>query len=1203
MAFRFVLGRAGTGKTAYCHREIKERLLESPSGRPMIWLVPEQATFQAEYALVSSPELGGTLRAQVLSFRRLAWRVMQEVGGTARLPIDETGKKLLLHSIIHKQKDKLRRFNTSADQMGFLDGLNQLFTELKRYCVSADGLAQFWQERTKKEGVFRGGGLDDKLHDLQLLYGEFESELSRLYLDGEDYLTLLAQQVQQSEYVCGSEVWVDGFHGFTPQEFDVLVKLAACADSVTLTLCLDRDYPAGSQPHELDLFHPTARTLLQLRRRLDEHGIQVMPPVVLPSEPPVRYRSSPMLAYLESHWDDRVKQPYTPSQEERFAPASVHLSATVNRRAEVEGVARDIVRLVRDEGLRWRDIAVSVRDAQAYGDLLAGTLTDYGVPHFFDQKRTVMHHPLVELIRSSLEALRTNWRYDPVFRCVKTGFFLPFGQSRDKETELIIDKHAMDQLENYVLAFGIQGSRWTASEDWRYSYRTSLEQDDEQMREAEQAFLRKINACRRLIADPLAALHSAMKRQATVKERVEGLYELLVSLRVPDRLEAWSQSALRDGQAEKAREHAQVWDRVMDMFDQLVELMGDESISLDLFSELIETGFESMKLGLVPSTLDQVLIGSMDRTRSGQVKHVFIVGVNEGIMPARMTENGVLSEQEREQLTETGLTMAEGSRRKLLDELFLIYCAFCTPSQGLWLSYSLADEEGKTLLPSDVLRQVKKLFPQLKERLLLNDPQSSSALTEQMEYVAHADKSLSLLAVQLKMWMKGVPMSGVWWSVYNWFARQPEYAGALSRMLEAVTYSNRAAELPPETSRELYGDLIRTSVSRMERFVACPFSQFASHGLRLQERRVFRLEAPDIGQLFHAALSMFADTAIKEGADWGAMSPEQVRDRAALVVDLLTPKLQGEILLSSKRYRYIARKLTQVVGQAALMLGEHARRSEFQPIGLEVGFGTGQPIPPLFYELNNGVSMELRGRIDRIDRADTERGTLLRVIDYKSSSKPLNLTEVYYGLSLQMLTYLDVILTHAPVWLGKEAMPAGVLYFQVHNPVLNASNRLSVEAAAKEIKKKFKMKGLLRDDPDIVRMMDSGLIQSSGYSELLPAAIKSDGSFYKSSSVATDGQWDTLRRYVKRTIRDIGSSMTDGCIDIAPYRMGQATACMNCAYRPVCQFDAQLEGNAYKGLPAMGKDKVWELMERHAGREDIGLRLVRDAAEEGEKKA
>ncbi|MEK8129416.1 helicase-exonuclease AddAB subunit AddB [Paenibacillus filicis] len=1180
MAFQFVLGRAGTGKTTYCLHEIKKELKEAPQGPALIWLVPEQATFQAEYALISDPELGGTLRAQVLSFRRLAWRVMQEVGGTARLPIDDTGKKLLLHRLLHKHRDRLRSMHGAADQAGYLDHMNQLFTELKRYRISADELADFYGTRVASSER-SGASFANKLHDLQLVYAEFQTELSRLYLDGEDYLTLLAGQIGQSAYLRHAACWMDGFHGFTPQESAVVEQLALHADEVSMTLNLDRPYAAGTSLHELELFHPTARTMMQVSQRLAELGLDVKPPVVLEASPPVRFSSNPVLAHLERHWGMGVKPAYRMRPEER-ASSALHITAAVHRRAEVEGIAREIRRLVREEGLRWRDCAVSIRNIEAYGDLIAGTFADYGIPLFLDQKRSVLHHPLVEFVRSALEVARQHWRYDAVFRCIKTGFFLPMQKRDDKESGQAgerVSRLGFDQLENYVLAFGIQGSRWREGTDWTYRYHTSIEHEENDQG-GDSAFLRSINRYRRLVSEPLGAFQDRLRERKTVRGRVEALYELLTGLHVPERLEAWGQSALKNGQPEKAREHAQVWDKLIDMLDQLVELTGDEETSLEQFVKLLEAGAESIKLGLVPPTLDQVLIGSMDRTRSAGVRHLFVLGVNEGVMPAKIVESGVLTEAERLHLASQGLQLAEDSRRRLLDEAFLIYNALCTPSDGLWISYPLADEEGKSLLPSDVIRQLKRLFPDLTEGLMLNEPEAQAETGEQLDFVSHPDKALSLLVVQLKQWMRGAPIHGVWWSVYNWFARQPAFSGKLARMTESLQYTNRIAPLAEATSRELYGDTIDTSVSRMERFVACPFSQFASHGLRLKERRMFRLEAPDVGQLFHAALSQFAEQIVAEGADWGGMTAAECERRAALVIDALSPRLQGEILLSSKRYHYIARKLKQVIGRAAFMLGEHAKRGQFQPIGLEIGFGAGEQIPALHYDLDNGVRMNLRGRIDRIDRADTENGALLRVIDYKSSSRALQLGDVYYGLSLQMMTYLDVILRHSPLWLGTQAQPAGVLYFHVHNPVLQVKNALSAEQVDKELKKRFKMKGLLTADPDTVRLMDSALIGASGYSELLPVALKTDGGFYKSSSVATEQEWSTVRRHVQRTIREIGTSMTDGHIAIEPYRKGTTVACQTCSFQPVCQFDSQLAGNSYKQLPMLGKDLALELMER-----------------------
>ncbi|PZE22711.1 helicase-exonuclease AddAB subunit AddB [Paenibacillus xerothermodurans] len=1189
MAIKFVLGRAGSGKSEYCLRNIKEKLTEAPIGRPLILLVPEQATSLAEHALVSSPELRGTLRAQVLSFHRLAWRIMQEVGGTARLPIDATGKVLLLYKILHKNRDRLKVFHTSAEQIGFIEKITELFTEFKRYCITADGLTDF-AANTLFEGP-TSTSLSDKLHDLELLYGAFETELSKAYLDGEDYLTLLAAQLPESNYVRGAECWIDGFHGFTPQELAVVEVLAGSCSNLTMTLTLNREYRPGDTLHELDLFHLPARTMLQLRARFDELQIPVEKTIILASQPPVRFQNSPMLAYMEGTFEHRLKKPYgggaaaaKPDGNPSSAETGVRLSAAVNRRAEVEGAARDILKLVREGGVRYRDIAISVRNTEGYGDLLAATLADFGIPHFFDRKRSVMHHPLVEFVRSALDVILHYWKYDAVFRCVKTDFFLPVhdGDNPDR-----LDRHAMDRLENYVLAFGIHGARWYDGEPWTYSLRSSLEQPDSEMNKSEEAFLHKINACRRRVVEPLLAFQNRMKCAKHVQGRVEAIYQLFTDLNVPERLEGLSQQAIQAGNPEKAREHAQVWDRLMDMLDQLVDLMGEEDVSSETFAGLMEAGMESIRLGLVPPSLDQVLIGSMDRTRTGSVKHVFVLGVNEGVIPARLKEDSVLSERERDVLTDRGMPMAEGSRRRLLDEVFLVYNAFCTPSVCLWLSYPLADEEGKSLLPSEVIRHMKRMFPFVKERLLLSEPTAAMSLSEQLDYVEHPAKTMSLLLVQLKQWLKGEPISDVWWAAYNWFVRQPGWGKRLEALMRSLRYTNEAVPLSLETSRRLYGEHVLTSVSRMERFVACPFSQFVSHGLRLKERRIYRLEAPDIGQLFHAALSMFASEVSVQPGQWARLTAEECLTIAGQVVDRLAPRLQSEILFSSKRHHYIARKLKQVIGRAAMILGEHARRGQFEPIGLEIGFGAGQPIPPLSYWLDNGVRLDVRGRIDRVDRADTEQGTLLRVIDYKSSATALHLAEVFYGLSLQMLTYLDVILTHSKAWLGTEAQPAGVLYFHVHNPLLQLKNRISAEQADAELRKKFKMRGLVRADAETARLMDGALGDASGHSQFIPVAMKADGSFYKNSSVADDGQWDILRDYVRRTIKGIGSSMTGGHVEIEPYRMGTEAACTFCAYKSVCQFDTQFEANEFKVLKPMGKDRALELIKERVASDEF----------------
>jgi ATP-dependent helicase/nuclease subunit B len=1232
MPIRYIIGRAGTGKTARCLEEIRDALRREPEGPPLVLIVPEQATFQAEYALVSTPGLGGSIRAQVLSFRRLAFRVMQEAGGLARIHIDDSGKKMLLYDLLHQHEKELKHFRSSAGQIGFVDSLNRMFREFRHYCITPDKLEQFVRKLDGAAGAPAAAaaaasgageapagdsgvpgtegahetntavsGTDgaretnalnptaDKLRDLLFLYKRFEERLASRYTDSDHLLAKTAEAIPESAFAREAVVWIDGFYGFTPQELQIVGQLMQFSRHVTVTLGVDRDYGADEEPDELDPFHPTARALVRLKRLAAQLGIAEEPVVRLDGPPP-RFAQSPMLAHLERSLVEIGARPYrgTHEQQEGKGSKGVFLAAAVNRRAEAEGVARDIIRLVRDEGCRWRDIAVMVRDLESYGDVLAVTFADYNIPYFLDQKRTVLHHPAVELVRSALEAVIGRWHNDAVFRCVKTELLFPIGVDEDPDSAAAL-RDAMCRLENYVLAAGIQGYRWTEPRRWTYRVGSMLDDVQESaMADADEAFYEEIDRLRQMIVRPLSELEDGLRKAGTVREMAEALYRFLERLDVPGKLERWSRDCLEQGRPEKAREHAQVWSSLVDLLDQIVEMMGDERIDPDRLAGIVDAGLESVKLGLVPPSLDQVLVGSMDRTRSGTVRHLFVLGANDGVLPARPKEDGVLSEPEREKLIAGGLELAEGSRRQLLDETFLLYAALTVPSESVRISYPLADEEGKTMLPSEMVKRIRSLFPNVREKLLMNDPpvgetqQPTAPDSDPYEYIAHPERALSHLAVQLRHWMRGLPIADVWWEVYNRLCADPNWRERLRRTLGSLLFTNRVEPLPPDIGRRLYGELLQASVSRMERFVACPFSQFASHGLKLVERRVYRLDAPDIGQLFHAALSRVALEIERDGADWGAMAPEQLAERASRAVDELAPRLQGEILLSSKRYGYIARKLKQIVGRAAVVLGVHARMSEFVPVGLEVGFGPGQPLPALEFRLDNGSRMEIVGRIDRVDRAASEHGVLLRVIDYKSSDTALSLADVYYGMSLQMLTYLDVVITHAERWIGERAKPAGVLYFHVHNPLLVRKNSLSPEEAEAQLLKRFKMKGLVLEDAETVRLMDRSLRERNGHSQFIPVALKADGGFYKQSSVASEAKWERLRQYVRGMIRSIGNGIAEGRVDVRPIRLGPKLACTRCPYKPVCQFEPLFEGNDYMRLPRIEKEAVWQAIETAA---------------------
>jgi ATP-dependent helicase/nuclease subunit B len=1178
MSVRYILGRAGSGKSTACLSELQDKLLnDRGSNSPLVLLVPEQATFKAEHTLVTSPGIHGFMRAQVLSFRRLAFRVMQETGGSSRIHIADNGRKMLLHKIVHRVKDQLKLFQSTADQPGFIDRLADMLVEFRRYRIDSPSLESEIIRLGQLEAEQGKEALTDKLHDLHILYSQYEQEISGLYVDAEDDLAVLASKLGESSYAQDTEVWIDGFNGFTPQEYLVLASLIKHCKRVNIAICVDRYYEQNEVPDELDLFHSTAFTLTKLRKLTKELDVSEEQPLLLMKHPTARHAGHTMLAHLERNLYSRIMV----GTNTAYLHEEISLHSAVHRRAEVEAAARRMIALVRDQGYRWRDMAIFVRNIADYRDVLATTLSDYGIPHFFDQKKTVTHHPLLELIRAAMEVVKGGWRYDSIFRCVKTDMLIPpVGDSEDPASKEFM-RQAMDRLENYTLAYGIQGKRWTDGKPWTHVPHYSLEDAPQERTDKETVYLQHVNEARALVVAPLLKFDQAIHSSDTVRAMAVAVFDLLEFTRSSELLSSWSASALLAGRIEIAKEHTGIWGNVMDVLDQMVEMMGDEVITFSLFSELLDTGLANIKLGLVPPALDQVLIGTMDRTRPGTVKHALVLGANDGVLPSAMKEDGILSEQEREQLSWVGLELAPGSRRRLLDEQFMIYTALALPSHSLWISYPLSDDDGKALLPSEVIRRVRRMFPQLSITFHPGELPAGTDEKAALEHIVSPHMALSSLTVQLRQAKRGLPIADIWWDVYNWYVSQDAWRELLRVRASSLFYTNYQQKLKQATSKLLYGSPLRASVSRMEKFVSCSFAHFASYGLRLRDRKIYRLEAPDIGQLFHAALSMIGLRLQQEGITWDSLTAQQCAERASAAVDLLSPRLQSEILTSSNRYRYLARKLKEVVSRAASVLADHGRMGSFQPAGLELGFGPNEKIPPLRFSLNDGTEMEIVGRIDRVDVAPGSTETLLRVIDYKSSSKRLNMAEVYYGLSLQMLTYLDVAVTHSKLWLGQEAQAGGLLYFHVHQPIIQSDNQLTVEDANEELFKRFKMKGLVLAEEETVRLMDSSL--STGHSKLIPVAIKADGSFYKSASVMSRQQWGVLRQHGRDMIQHIGNRIVDGQVDINPYRMGQQSACTFCEYKPVCQIDSLIEGNVVKPMAAYPQDVVWQMISRKGG--------------------
>ncbi|MBA9025237.1 helicase-exonuclease AddAB subunit AddB [Peribacillus huizhouensis] len=1160
MALRFITGRSGSGKTAKVLNEIRDRLWEDPAGKPIIYLVPDQMTFLSEYKLIKTPNLEGMMRAQVFSFSRLAWRILQETGGGNRHHLDSVGVNMLIRKIMEGKKDELKMFRRSADKPGFVMQMEEMLAEFKRYCLNPKDINEFREYSLQQSS----DAVRDKLHDLELIYQAFEDELVGKYLDSEDYFRLLIEKLAQSSYIAEASIYIDGFYSLTPQELQIVEGLLKLSKDVTVVLTLDQPYRV-SPPDGLNLFRQTGQTYFNIYQRAVALGVIVENDEHLESAP--RFKGNPGLAHLEANLTVRPAHEFNED-------TSVTVVQALNRRAEVEGVARTILRLVRDGNHRFRDVAILVRNGESYHDLINTVFLDYQIPVFIDTKRTMLNHPLIELIRSTLEILNTNWRYEPVFRAIKTELLHPIGLNTESMREKV------DRLENYVLSRGIKGNRWYSKDPWIYRRIRGLELEEGRQTNQEKQLEDELNELKELFNSAILRLSKRLKRAQTGQEMCESLYLYLEELHIPEKLEKLKVEAEERDDLISAREHEQAWDAIVNLLDQFVELLSEEKMTLKQFSTIMESGFETLKFSLVPPAIDQVLVASLDLSRLDDIRTAFVMGLNEGVLPGKAGKDGILSDQDRENLAVNGFELAPSSKLRLLDEEFIAYKAFATPSESLYLTYPLADEEGKALLPSSYIKRVKDVLPKMQEAVFMNDPSDLDA-SEQAEYAANYDVALSYLTAQLQLKKRNYPVHPVWWDVYNAYMDHERMRPEAVRVLSSLFYQNKTKRISAETSKKIYGENILASVSRMELFNSCAFAHYAAHGLKLKERKIFRLDAPDIGEMFHGALKIISDYLYERNISWSSLTKEQCLMLARKAVERLAPKLQNQILLSSNRHHYLKRKLEQVIGRASIVLSEQAKQSGFVPVGLELGFGKNGQLPPLSFELKDGTKMELVGRIDRIDKAEENDSVYLRVLDYKSSEKDLNLSEVYYGLALQMLTYLDIVITHSNTLVGKDALPAGVLYFHVHNPVVKSKGMVELSVLEQEIFKSFKMKGLLLGDPDVVQLMDQSLEQGVlSNSNMIPAGLKKDGTLQAKSKIASQEEFSLLQNHIRHLYQEAGNEIVGGNVEINPYKLKDKVPCTFCTFKSVCQFDQSTEDNEYRLLSANKQDEVLNVLRR-----------------------
>lgn len=1140
MRLNIVTGQAGTGKTHFLLSEMAGQSAQMPIGSPLILLVPEQASFHAEWALLNHFSITGSLRIQVCGFRKLFHLVAKEQDLVLKPWLNDLGKSMVLRKIINRHQQDFQVFRKAARYQGFVDHLRLMMDELARYGVTEGQLSDA-EERINAVG--KNQLTAEKLADISLVYGEYRDLLQENYCDETGLLRVLAEAVEKSDFLAEADIYLDGFTDFDPAQIRVVQALIKHCRSVTIALTMT-EFADGGEDSVFAFSEKTFRILEQFaeaervplfRRHLRQNH---------------RLAGCPDLLSLEQSFAQKnFKKQNCPAEHVRLIRAA-------NQEKEFHFVAKEIWRLVRQEGYRLSDFAIISRQLADCQMILEDVLDSYDIPYFSDSAKNMYHHPLIELMLAMLETEAENWQSAAVLRYLKTGF-----------GDLSLEE--LDLLENYALANGIKGSYWQKAGQWQRYYvdrRNQLKSEDEEERAAAAEKLAEINEIGKIAVQPLLDFHFMLKklRKAGGRYRLADLIQVmrqcLEKRNVEERLKEWSSQAEADGLLELAAFHRQIFAAAQSLLQQLADFLGDSEVSLEEAYQLIKEGGSKLELNSIPPAADEVLVCDISRTRLPRVRCAFVIDCNEGVFPMRMAEDGLLNSLEREELRGIGLNLALGKRQLQFAEDYHIYMAMTRASERLYLCYTEFDAALNSLPPSLILNHVTTVLPALRRE----DAQNGT------EFLVNSAALLSALETQISFAKGGMEIPEIWWQILKYYQEKNLYPAEMEALRASVNYQKDSGVLPADVLYRLYGEVKTTSVSRMETYNRCPCMYFGRYGLRLEPRQEFTVRSQDVGQIYHYILAEVLQILLESKTDFSQLTADKILPLIQQVLVTYNQKGGEHLFDDSEKNQYLKDKIIVVVTRCILDIAWQMAEGNFVPVGFEVSFGARSEIEGMEIVLPNGQKVLLKGIIDRIDSAPGKQADYYRIIDYKSSDKQLDLNDIFYGLNWQMPLYLETLLDSRSKKQKKTVKPAGMFYF----PIREWVDTVDQPSGEKSVRIQ-KLQGLIILDHEAIDLAERDFFTEK-QAKTMNLKLNKDGSYGKSPYVIEETDYDVMITYIKRHLTESFQRMLSGDVRQLPLSKDNQLSCVYCDYCGLCVLDNSLQTNCCK----MEKQKPAEILSR-----------------------
>lgn len=1108
---KLIIGRSGTGKSTLLLR----RACEQVQGRCVL-LVPEPQSHETERRLC---QVGGNrvcMHAEVLTFSRLANRVFQTAGGLGREELDEGGRLLLMYRAVQSVVSQLEVYARPSRRPAFLTGLLSTVDELKSSCILPERLSAAGEEIGGRDGA--------KLRDLGLICAAYDGLVAQIALEPKDRLSRAAEKLSACNWAQGITFYVDGFIDFTPQQLELLRLLLKQGESVSVALTCDH---LEEDEDGTGIFSAARRTAMQLRRMARELGQEYQVEVC---DRPAIARSVAMTA-LE-------QQLFGPLAQQRDACGdNVQLFAAPDMRTEVEWAAAEILKLVREHGLRYRDIGVVARGYERYDGLVESVFDRYGIPVFRSAMSNILEKPVLALVAAALDTVSGGYTYDDVFRYLKSDL-----------TDL--SREDRDILENYVLKWDLRGSRWTQEANWTMhpgGYGLTMEEEDRQL-------LDRVDRLRRRVAEPLERLRG--NRNRTGRGQAMAVYALLEEIGLCQRLEERTQQLRQRGELGLAEEYRQLWEILCGGLEQCARLLGDTPMELEEFASLLKLVLSQYNVGTIPVSLDRVTAGEMIRQSGHGIRVLFLLGADNGSLPAVGGAVGLLSDDDRELLAGFGVELGLRGKDRLYREMTAIYTACTRPDEKLFVSWPCHGSAGEDLQPSFLVERLRRIFPDL--------------VTQQ-----EGDGLFRLAAPR-----PALEQAGTRPEVRRVLRDMPQWREQVER-LERAEHWERGS-LSRQSVNQLYGKRVPMSASRMDKYKSCHFSYFMRYGLGAEPRRSAGFDAPEYGTFVHYVLEhVLCDGGWRDSE--GGVDREKLKTLTREAVERYVREELGGLEHQSARFCYLFRRLLEGVDQVVDNVVQELAASRFEPIAFELGFGRNKDLPPVELE-QDGVTISVTGFVDRVDGWQHEDKLYLRVVDYKTGSKSFDLTEVQNGMGLQMLLYLFTLRQKGQELYGREIVPAGVLYLPARDVAVSGSRNMSEEERNKLIDKQLRRKGLVLDDPQVLAAMEQPGAQGIRF---LPVKLNKSGGISGDALVSAK-RFVRLERHVDRVLRDICRELAAGNIAADPFWRGpDKNACRYCDYAAACHFEEGRGGDCRRWLSGVSAEEFWQEVEQSADEEGI----------------